>query len=349
MKARQTNKSQSPLPKSTHQVSPVPRTMNNKNLTVIILILVLYCSHATCTETPKEAANWITGEEAIDTPTSEIFSYSYTPDPNLDLWGLLELKLYIPGSLERIRGIYCYVPGWQGSSMIMITNKSLRTYVKNKGFALMTFTTEGEYTSKEEGITRWSEKAFLEGLKKLAVKSGHPEIEHAPLLFNGHSAGGQFAYHFTLLHPQRVIAFTTIKGGLHSLAPAGEATKVPAFLVIGEKDKKYRKTNLTTIFNTYRPQKALWSLAMQPNSRHHHVDDAIKHAFFDSVIPLRLPERSATKGPIILKTIDESSAWLGNTETLSIDPYDEFSGDRKKAAWLPDEGFAKVWLNFTRK
>lgn len=315
---------------------------------ICISLFLMSCNSNNNSELQKREANWITKEESSDTPHSEIFNYSFTPEPDIDLWGLLELKLYIPRSIKRIRGIYCYVPGWQGSSMVMIKNKQLRSYVENKGFALMTFTTEGEYTSREEGITKWSGNAFLDGLAKLAEKSGHPEIKNAPLLFNGHSAGGQFGYHFTLLHPEQVIAFVTIKGGLHTLDPAAEAIKVPAFMVIGEKDEEYRKSNLTAIFKKHRQQGALWSLAMQPNAKHNHVDDAIKHAFFDAVIPLRLPESMNLKGLAKLKTLDESSAWLGDSHSIKVAPYLDYPGDSKQASWLPNEEFAQVWLSFIR-
>lgn len=294
----------------------------------------------------KREVNWLTNEELARSAANEIFEYSFSPDPNIDIWGLMELKLYIPSSVKRVRGIYCYVPGWQGNSMVMMSNKSLRAYVENRGFALMTFIMEGEYTSKEEGISKWSGMAFLNGLMELAIKSGHPEIENAPLLFNGHSAGGQFGYHFTLLKPEQVIAFVTIKGGLHALRPAGAAIHVPAFMVIGEHDERHRKTNLTGIFNTHRPQRALWSLAMDPDSRHDPVNDSIKHAFFDAVIALRLPEMDSPNGPTKLKKVDEAAGWLGNSDTFSISSYEAYIGDSLKASWLPDKDFAKVWLKF---
>lgn len=320
-------------------------------MTILNFFCILFALFLCSCETNDQAnlqkdVAWITMEEPTDTPGSELFTFTHIPDPNTDLWGLLEMQLYIPQSLERIRGIYCYVPGWQGSSMVMIKNKPLRRYVESKGFALMTFTMEGEYTSREEGISSWSGEAFLDGLKKLARKSDHPEIEHAPLLFNGHSAGGQFGYHFTLMHPERVIAFITIKGGLHSSSPAGNATQVPAFMVIGENDEEYRKSNLTNIFNTHRQQKALWAIAIQPNSKHDHVDDAIKHAFFDAVIPLRLPESATTHTTIKLKQVQKSGGWLGNAENFSISSYADYQGDRKKTSWLPNKRFAQLWLHF---
>lgn len=327
--------------------------MQNINRIVTCYFLLSFCLIslcATCSAASfKGEVDWLTKEELAKSHATEIFDYSYTPDPNVDIWGLLELKLYIPSSITWVRGIYCYVPGWQGSSMVMLGKKSLRTYVEEKGFALMTFTTEGEYTSREEGISRWAAKAFLDGVKELAAKSGHPEVEHAPLLFNGHSAGGQFGYHFTLLQPERVIAFVTIKGGLHSLTPAGDAAQVPGFMVIGEKDEEFRKANLTTIFKKHRKQKALWSLAMHRNSKHEPVRDDLKHVFFDAVIPLRLAAPVAEDSIPRLKAIDESAAWLGNSESFTIKSYDNYQGDKSKASWLPNEEFAKSWLEFIKK
>lgn len=290
---------------------------------------------------------------SIDDPgtgkiSKEISEFTFSPDSDTDPDGLMHLRLYIPEEVKNVRGIYCYIHGWQDSSIEMVEYEPLRKYVAGKKFALLTFNMKGMYTNQASGNRSWSGEAFLQGLKTLARISGHDEIKDAPLLFKGHSAGGQFAYHFTLEHPERVIAFAAVKGGYHSNAPAGKAAEVPALMIVGEKDRDYRISNLTEIFKTNRKERAPWSLAMEPGAKHEHVSNKFVHSFFDAVIPIRLPVKDKNQVQK-LRTIKMSSAWLGSSENLKVSSYENFRGDRSKASWLPSKEFAKVWIRFIKK
>lgn len=98
---------------------------------------------------------------------------------------------------NKIKGIYCYVPGWQGNSLTIVNNSYYQNYVKEKNLALMGFRMLGAYTNNYLGVSLWSGETLMTALKQLSILSGHSEIEYSALLFDGHSAGGQFSYHFT--------------------------------------------------------------------------------------------------------------------------------------------------------
>jgi len=277
-----------------------------------------------------------------------VYEYQYTPPANIDSNGFAHYKIYIPDNIDTIKGIYCYLPGWQGSSLNIVDDSLYKEYAEEKNMALMGFRMLGAYTNYELGISLWSGEAFISALDTLSVLSGHAEVKYSALLFDGWSAGGQFSYHFTQWKPERVIAFVTIKGGYHSLSPAGDAINVPGYMFIGENDLDYRIINLTTIFETNRPLGALWALAMEPDAGHERVSHEVIHSYFDQVVPLRLPEEIPSDTIPTLIEIDEETGWLGNRETYIIDYFPDFTGDITKACWFPNEIIAEEWQNFVQ-
>ena len=281
------------------------------------------------------------------TSNAQVYEYEFTAPANIDRDGYARYKIYIPESVEKVRGIYCYVPGWQGSSLGMINNIEYQKYVEEKGFAFMCFNMVGSYTNYYQGVTLWSGDALVQALTKLSEISGHPELKYSAMLFNGHSAGGQFAYHFTQYKPERVIAFVTIKGGYHSLSSAGSAVNVPGYMFIGENDESHRIDNLSGIFKTNRKYNALWCLAMEPNAGHGRVDEAIIHSYFDEIIPLRLPDIIPLNNFPVLKSVQQQKGWLGNPDTHSISSFDEYGNSKKSACWFPSEKIAKEWQLFS--
>lgn len=277
-----------------------------------------------------------------------VYEYQYTPPSNVDPTGFADYRIFIPDDPEMIKGVYCYIPGFEGSSLEIVDDADYQNYVEEKNMALMGFRMLGQYTSNIAGVSLWSGEALIQALVKLAQLSGHDELEYSPLLFSGHSAGGQFAYHFTQWKPERVIAFVTMKGGYHSLSDAGDAIYVPGYLFTGEEDNDYRITNLTTIFETNRSRGALWALAVEPGAAHSRVSDDILHSFFDQIVPLRLPETCPENAIPELSNIEESSGWLGNRDTYVIKSYDEYMEDKTTACWFPNEKIADEWRKFVK-
>jgi hypothetical protein len=272
-----------------------------------------------------------------------IYDYQYTPPASVDSSVFAYYRIYIPDSVDTIKGVYCYVSSGMGSSLYITNHPYYQTYVENKDFALMGFMMSSIYTG-----TFWPGEGLITALKELSILSGHSEIEYSALLFDGISSGGQFSYHFTQWKPERVIAFITIKGGYHSLSPAGDAIKVPGYMFIGEYDLDYRITNLTTIFEKHRPLGALWALAMEPNAGHGRVSYEIIHSFFDQIIPMRIPKIIPDDTIPQLIEIAEEKGWLGNRETYIIKYYSDYTGDKTKACWFPNVKIAQEWQNFVQ-
>lgn len=278
---------------------------------------------------------------------SQIHTTQYIPG-EVDTKGIANYALYIPYSLEQVRGIYFRLPGWQGSSLSVVNNETYKTLVEKHNFALLGVQMLGSYTSNVEEISLWSGEGTLVALERLAEISDHHEIKDVPIYLEGISAGGQFAYHFTRFKPDKVIAFLTMKGGYHTLADNyDDVRKVPGYMFIGEFDLPYRLTNLSTIFYNNRPYGALWTLAIEPNSGHSRVNDtSLLFSYFRSIISVRLPESTIPGEQVQLREIDAEIGWLGDATSQKIGSYECYNLEIDKACWFPDEENAKIWQSF---
>lgn len=186
---------------------------------------------------------------------------------------------------------------------------------------------------------------LVTALGVFADESEHPELAQAPLVFDGYSAGGCFAYAFTRRHPERVIGFWTQKGGCHDGRDGGAAKQVPGFLIIGGADTESRCLNLTELFENNRPAGALWGLAVQPGAGHERMlDVGLLFSWMDAVLEQRLPEAPAPGAS--LRPISEESGWLGNPETGAVASFEDYDGVKTQASWLPSAEAAQGWSAF---
>jgi hypothetical protein len=63
----------------------------------------------------------------------------------------------------------------------------------------------------------------------------------------------------------------------------------------------------------------------------------------DYAFASRLPDKA---GDSVLKDMDTSMAWLGDTLTYAIAPAATFTGNKLKACWFPNQTFAKMWAEY---
>jgi len=71
----------------------------------------------------------------------------------------------------------------------------------------------------------------------------------------------------------------------------------------------------------------------------------------DQVVRMRVPvDDNPRNGPVPLKPIKESDGWLGDMDQWgAVYPYDQYPGDRTKAAWFPNRYIAYLWRNYMLK
>ena len=258
-----------------------------------------------------------------------------------DTYGVADFRLYVPDGVTAVRGVYAHLDPYLADSRGIVQDPALRALCEESSFALLGALLDSRHMDTGIG------NAVLRALAALADASGHPELAWSPLFFDGWSWGGQFAYHFTVWRPDRVLGFITQKGGLHDTGPAGAAIQVPGYLIVGENDAPYRIANLTGIFLAHRPLGARWSLAMQPDAAHERVTDrALLDGFFHAVVARRLPAEIPPDGPVVLQDIPQDAGWLGERATARIGAHACFGAPADTACWFPARGVAFGWQDF---
>jgi hypothetical protein len=199
-----------------------------------------------------------------------------------------------------------------------------------------------------------SERAFLRALDEFAAKSSHKEIATVPWCLWGHSGGGIWSDVRGTLPPERVLAAFHRSGTAATFRPKPEfpQPKVPSALYeiptminfgIGERGRLPWDGSVAT-FQEYRAQGAPIGFAPDPRTGHWCGDSRyLAIPFFDACLQMRLSDWGN-----ILKPVDLSSAWLAIPFGDTAVPAAEFKGDPNKAAWLPNERIARIWMEYVR-
>ncbi len=269
-----------------------------------------------------------------------VFDHS-PPRKSGETYGVAEFRLAIPAGMTQVRGILFRVAPHLSDSRGEVSDPSLLALCADADFALMGARLDD--VGMETGIG----DALLRTLAVFADASGHTELEFSALYCEGYSWGGQFAYHFTVWRPERVIGLVTMKGGYHRTDPAGAAIQVPAYFFIGEHDAQYRIDNLTGIFEAHRPLGARWILAMQPNAAHEPVTDrGLLDPYFDAAITRRLPDVIPPDRVPDLIDIPEQSGWLGDRRRQFIGAWDCYDAGPDSACWFAERGIGEQWQEF---
>jgi hypothetical protein len=199
-----------------------------------------------------------------------------------------------------------------------------------------------------------SDRVFLRALEEFATKSGHAEIATAPWCLWGHSGGGIWANVMSILYPDRVLAAFLRSGtaamfrSKHEFAqpevpPAVYEIPTIVNFGIGERGNHPWEGSIAT-FQEYRAQGAPIGFAPDPRTGHFCGDSRyLAIPFFDACLQMRLTEWNK-----ILRPADLSSAWLATPFGDTAMSAAEFKGDTNKAAWLPNEALAKIWMEYVR-
>jgi len=205
--------------------------------------------------------------------------------------------------------------------------------------------------------------AFMKCLADLGTKSGHPELSKVPWALWGHSGGGHWAGGIVLTHPDRVAAAWLRSGVPLLTANASRATikthtipdaalSVPVMCNPGTKEgvtvKEGRFAGVwpanEEFFTAMRAKGGLIGVAVDPLTAHECGNQRyLAIAWLDACLAARLPEKVGDS----LKPMPDT-AWLApllGTEAVAAS---KFSGDAKKAVWLPNADIAKLWQHYVK-
>lgn len=250
----------------------------------------------------------------------------------------VEMSLWVPEDVKTVRGVMIN-PFYQGA----VKQQHWQAACRQWGFAVI----GANYFGVRDNEFK---DTMLSALKEAAQQLGRKELEHVPMLFVGMSAGAGMSVRFAELMPERTIAVgpVCLEVGPRSVP----SYSIPMLTIFGEKDGGQMK-QLTTKLPTLRQDGAQWSIAVQWGRRHEFGRaNNLLQPMFDAAISQRYPiDADPSKGPVTLKTIDETTGWLGDPDSwttgdATIAPWAKYQGDRKKACWFPDEHTAHAWRAF---
>lgn len=266
-------------------------------------------------------------------------------------------RLWYPDDLESIKGILVLVPGSNSDGRFLATDTLWQNFSLKHDFAVMACyfkdldNPDSSFVEQYVNVSQGSGQALLDIINKFSRSSGHNELENAPLLFWGASAGGQFNYEFACWHPDRVIAFVVNKGGIYYTALAPKETRsIPAIFFTGENDLEARNDIIKGLFSLNRRAGALWMFAPEPGVAHEFdKSKELSITFFNEVIPLRLKVDQTGKKTNVLIDIKESDGLLGDHKNNKIIPANELKNNNYPVSWLPGNKTANAWINFISK
>lgn len=262
-----------------------------------------------------------------------------------------EFRLWHANSARRIRALVVLMPGSNGDGRPSVEDPVWQAFAVRHDLALLGCRLtdkphDQSFIEHYVNVSQGSGRAMLDAIGALARRSNHLELETAPLLLWGMSAGGQFNYEFVAWKPERVIAFVVNKGGIYySALVSREARNVPAMLFVGGKDLEFRTNTIIGLFAVNRRAGALWALAEEPAAGHivgRSRDLAIM--FFEDVLPLRLSESSsAGNAASALRPVAEQSGFVGDLKARTFKPQGDAPAPNVPTAWLPTERVARAW------
>jgi len=273
-----------------------------------------------------------------------------------------KVSFWIPPKLKLVTGTFIFSK--HGSFRGYSTDRGLRALATELNCAVL-------HSDQELGTPYRDTRAMLDVLAQFADLSAHPEVAHAPLFIFGHSNSTENMSSFGGGCPERIIAWVAMKSAFGAQFSVPALYGVPGMVVSGEKDHSYFQDQLATVKRHRKESHALMHMIVEPDGPHWPVKQTfrIMQAFIKTCYYLRVPYGAdATLGPVKLRTLDESSGWLGANlegkrvrmpdynwkwetpvdvrQVLPIAPFNDFVGDRSTASWFPDESYARKWQEF---
>ena len=228
---------------------------------------------------------------------------------------------------------------------------------------------QAEKAAMQEKLHKWNLELALrcEGelnniLKKMADVSGYPEIEHAPLLFMGHSMCGLLCWNGPFWIPDRVWGSLPVKTGARGTPP----DEKPELRMDGVPLLYFNQIPVEGTLNgrvpsnpdcgieTGRKNGYLVGRVFDWGGTHFDMNDGIIDViamFVKKASKERLSDEIPDGAYPKLKNLTQEMGWLAPPVTADSKipgaPYAEYQGDKTKACWFFDKEMAdKAALHF---
>ena len=283
--------------------------------------------------------------------------------------------LWLPEGVKVVRGLF--YPGTIVIGSKLATDPVIRAALAEKHMGLVFFR-PGLGLYFIEGGGEKLEKA----LGELAGKSGHPEVQFAPLLTAGHSTDGIFCRNVAYWKPHRVIGVLMLKSGNfhHGIEDLRRSVAgVPLTMISGEFEEYGPEggdigSGLRSEYSSHPTEKKrlnqtqwvmarmqmlerrrknpdnLWSLIVHRGAGHVSWDNEVRDlaaAFIRSCADARIPKADPDgKTEVRCNPLTAKDGWLCDADIKDPKhrpaPYDQYTGDKNLAFWVPDQPLAEA-------
>ena len=277
--------------------------------------------------------------------------YSITLTNAAYLFDSARYSLFIPHGLTHIRGVLVHQHGctMEGRGVSTVYDVQYQAFAKKWGLAVV----GPDLYSEKGNCLNWinpesgSAEALIKALEETGKASGHPELGDAPWLLWGHSGGGYWTLAMLRDYPERTIA-------VFAYSPAFDPTwdypekayQVPLMIrhagIEGDALADCWATAIHT-FGKLRKGGGYASIAYTPYQNHNY--SFVRYMaipFYEAALAQRLPERGAT----VLREMDTSKAWLGDTLMINTYKASGYKGNTAALCWLPDSTTAAKWKEY---
>lgn len=316
-----------------------------------LLMLAVSCHKSTEEPEPENKEVEMTVDKFSDNWTCSIRPGTHG---NFDI---AEFGLWVPdpANVSAIRGILVLAAHFNSNALGLVYDKKWQEFSKQQHVALLAVHLENVNVQVAENklyyhAANGSGQALLMALDAIAKKNNIADIATLPFLFRGYSGGGMFGYHFSSYLPERVIAFTNIRGWAMDATPEIHKT-IPALFLIAELDTEVVDhinplEHMKEIVRAKRMQHALWGYAIEPGEDHGgslEKSDSLSRLFFASALKNRL-----APGSHQLLNLAEPSGYLGNNDSVYTFPYATYPDVKTNASWLIDQEVATAWKEYQK-
>lgn len=305
----------------------------------------------------------------VSLSAGEYFEVRYPPStqPGELIYGV-KYTLWIPEGNKPLRGVIVHQHGCGAGACKSGENAAYdlqwQSLAQKWDCALLGPSFEQE---DKQDCRKWcdprngSAQAFLNGLRDLALKSGHPELERVPWCLWGHSGGAFWSTLMQILYPERIAAIWLRSGTAFYAWEAGEiplpqitaeSLAVPMVSNPGLKEEGHKQfgriwSGSVEMFQQYRQRGALIGFAPDPHSGHDCRESrTLAIRFFDICLAARLPEPGGD--PATLKPMREADGWFAPLLGSVASSPEKFDGDLRTASWFPSREFAEAWTEYVQ-
>jgi len=266
--------------------------------------------------------------------------------------------MWIAPRTERVRGVV--FASHNEMEQGIFESPEFREAMAGLGFAIVWLTPALE-PSGVFYVGNGAQRVFDSTMRALAEVSGYSEVEHAPVVYMGHSARASEPYNFGAWNPDRTLAIVSLHGDSpqsrvlccdHVNPDWGGRSidGIPALMCVGEYEwGEFRIGSAFPFMRRY--PKAVLSLLCDAGHAHSDISGqeiAYIAEFIRSAARLRLPESWDGAAPAALRDVDPHDCWMADRwrkdapPTAPAAPYDEYAGDRDSAFVYPDEHMARL-------